>query len=50
VWLGLEIAPDAGRSLGSSLDAPLDRAMKELGADLWLIRPGEIPAGSDPSA
>jgi hypothetical protein len=48
VWLGLEIAPDAGRSLGSVLDAVLARAIRELGADVWEVGPGEIPGGSDP--
>lgn len=46
VWVGLEFVPKVSGEFGMVLDAAMDRAMRDVGADLWLLGPGEIPGGS----
>ncbi len=48
VWVGLEVAPDVDGRSGIHLDAAMARELREMGADLWDVGPGEIPGGSVP--
>ena len=48
VWIGLEVVTEEESGLGLSLDAALSAAVRELGADVWVFAPGDIPGAELP--